>query len=324
MSVKLKNNSWSPPINLGDSINTSKDEIAPFLHADGTTLYFASNGRPGLGRYDLFISRKDDVGRWSEATNLGYPVNSKYNDINIFVSIDGAYSYISSDRVGGKGKMDIYHFGNYPQIRPNRVMYIEGYVYDKETDSPLQAKIDITDLYTSKVVNTAFSDSLTGKFLIVIYPGIDYAFNISKKGYLFLSENITVKDSMKLQVIKKQFYLAPFKSGNKLVMNNIFFKTDDYSLLPESNVELTKLLRVLSVNPKYDIEIFGHTDNIGSEDYNSTLSLKRAEEVGKYLIMNGINSKRLSYKGMGFSNPVATNDTEIGRAKNRRVEIAIK
>jgi len=324
MSIKLDNNRWSPPINLGDSINTPKDEMSPFLHADGSTLYFSSTGHPGLGGYDLFISRQDELGRWSLAKNIGYPTNSRFDDINIFVSIDGKRSWLSSDRENGNGNMDIYNFNNYPEILPQKVMYIEGTVVDKANLEPIKAKIEITNLGTSESVNTTFSDSVTGSFLIVVYPGVDYAFNISKKGYLFLSENINIVDSFYSEVIRQDFKLSPVSKGNKLTMNNINFEFNEFTLLPSSFIELDKLVELLNNNPKSKIEIIGHTDDRGDAEYNMSLSVKRAESVGKYLINNGIGLERLMFSGMGADMPVVSNDSEEGRAINRRTEIRIR
>ncbi len=324
MSIKLKNNNWSPPINLGDSINTSKDEMAPFLHADGNTLFFASTGHPGLGGYDLFVSRSDELGRWSKAENIGFPTNSKYNEINIFSSIDGSRSWISSDREGGYGSYDIYDFENYDIIQPKKLMYVEGLVVDKETGKPLKSKIEITNLSTAELINTTFSDSISGNFLIVLFPGIDYAFNITKTGYLFHSENINLKDTINNESVKKQFELSPFKSGSQFVMNNIFFEFNKHTLLPSSYVELEKLISSINENPSYNIEIIGHTDNIGSQSYNLDLSEKRAKAVGEYLVRKGISESRLTYKAKGSSEPLATNDTEEGRTQNRRTEVRVR
>jgi len=324
MSVKLKNNEWSPPINLGDSINTPKDEMSPFLHADGNTLFFASNGHPGLGGYDLFVSRRDELGRWSLAKNIGYPTNSKDNEINIFTSIDGKQSWISSDRDGGNGGMDIYSFENYDDILPKKIMYVEGIIVDETTKKPLKAKIQITNLSTSEIINTTISDSITGIFLLVLFPGVDYAFNISKTGYLFLSENINLKDSIGINSVKKQFELSPFKAGNKLIMNNVFFRFNEHELLPASYVELDKLITLMQQNPEAEFEIIGHTDNIGNNNYNIELSINRAISVGNYLIKNGIDRSRFETIGMGASNPIADNISEQGRASNRRTEVRVK
>ncbi len=321
MSIKLKNNSWSPPVNMGDSINTEKDEMTPFLHADGNTLFFASNGHPGLGGWDLFVSRADEIGRWSLARNIGYPINTKYNEIVIFSSIDGKFSWISSDRAGGYGKYDIYEFENYDKILPQKVMYVEGLVVNKETKEPINAKVEITNLHTSEIINTTFSDSLNGEFLIVLFPGIDYAFNISKKGFLFLSENINLQDTVVDKSIKQQFELSPLLKGNKQIMNNVSFEFNSHKLLQSSTIELNKLSEMLAINPNINIQIIGHTDSIGNDEYNMKLSKKRAESVQKFLIAKGIQITRLSTLAKGASMPIDSNITEEGRAKNRRTEV---
>ncbi len=324
MSVKLKNNSWSPPVNLGDSINTPDDEMAPFLHADGKTLFFASKGHPGLGGFDLFVSKADELGRWSKAKNIGYPTNSGYNEINIFSSIDGSTSWISSDRAGGYGNYDIYYFDNYETVLPEKVMYVEGRVIDSEAGTPLSAKVEITNLDNYEIINKTISDSVTGSFLIVVYPGIDYAFNISKSGYLFLSENINLEEDSGMESVKKTFELSKITTGGQLTMNNVFFQFNSHDLLESSYYELDKLVDLLLEYPSYKIEITGHTDNIGKPEYNMKLSQRRATSVGEYLINKGIKSNRLSYVAMGSTKPVASNETEEGRAKNRRTEIIIK
>lgn len=324
MSILLKDGRWSPPINLGDSINSPKDEMAPFLHADGNTLFFASTGHPGLGGYDLFISRQDELGRWSLAKNIGYPANSKHNDINIITSIDGKQSLISSDRAGGKGNMDIYAFDNYQEIIPKKIMYIEGIIVDEITRKPLNAKVQITNISTSEKINTTFSDPITGGFLLIVFPGVEYAFNISKDGYLFLSENINLKDTTGITSVKQLFELSPIAKGNHLVMNNVFFEFNEYRLLSPSFIELNKLAEILIQNPDFNIEIIGHTDSIGDPAYNMQLSLNRAKSVRDYLTNAGVNTNRLNTVGMGITKPVASNNTEQGRMRNRRTEILIK
>lgn len=322
MSVKLKNNSWSPPVNLGDSINTSGDEMSPVIHADGRTLYFSSNGHMGVGGMDLFLSRKDETGIWSAAKNLGVPINTEKNEINIFLSLDGKKSWISSDRKGGQGNFDIWMFDNVEEIIPQKIAYISGVVVDEITHKPLNAKVEVSNLTTLEVVNSTESDSINGSFLIILFPGIDYAFNISKPGYIFLSENINLTDTIvDSNTVFKKFVLTPIAKDKQLVLNNINFEFNSSRLLPSSEVELINVIKIIVDNPEYNLMITGHTDSIGNESYNRKLSISRAESVYNYLINNGISSERLSFEGKGSEKPILPNNTEEGRSANRRTEI---
>ena len=322
-SVKLPNGKWSSPINLGDSINTSGDEMAPFLHADGKTLFFSSNKRFGLGGFDLFISRKDMTGQWSLAQNLGYPLNTKDNEINIFVSLDGGQAWISSDKEGGKGGFDIYDFQTNAQIRPEKVLFVKGVVIDADNDKSLEAKIVLTNLLNNSLEDSTTSDPLTGEFLMVLHPGTDYAFNITKKGYLFYSKNLNLKQTDTAEYIQQIFKLSPIKAGVQITLDNIFFDFNSAKLKAASTTELNKLLEMLQENGLLRISISGHTDNVGDLTYNQKLSTERAFAVYSFLIKNGIEANRLEYIGFGDSKPLEPNATKAGRSINRRTEITI-
>ncbi len=322
-SIKLESGKWSPPINLGDSINTPGDEMAPFLHADGKTLFFSSNKRFGMGGFDLFISRKDVVGQWSRAQNLGYPINTKDNEINIFVSLDGEKAWISSDRDDGKGGFDIYSVPMYEQIKPERVLFVNGAVMDAKTDKLLEAKVVLTNLLNNQIADSTSSDHLTGEFLMVLHPGTDYAFNITKKGYLFYSRNLNLKQVDSTKTFQQIFKLSPIKTGTQITLDNIFFDFNSAKLKTSSSAELNKLLEMLLENTELRLLIAGHTDNIGDASYNQKLSADRAFAVYNFLISKGINAIRLDYKGYGDSKPIASNASETGRKKNRRTELRV-
>ncbi|RLD50728.1 MAG: hypothetical protein DRJ05_19270 [Bacteroidetes bacterium] len=323
MSVKLPAGKWSPPINLGDSINTTGDEMAPFLHADGKTLFFSSTAGEGLGGFDLFVSRKDFAGQWSKAQNIGYPINTKNNEINIFISLDGSEAWISSDREGGNGGFDIYSFQTNEFIRPEKVLFVKGVVSDKLSNKLLKAKIELTNLLNNKIVDSTTSDPLTGGFMMVLHPGTDYAFNISKKGYLFYSSNLNLKDTATANHLQETFKLTPQKKGEQFILNNIFFDFNSANLKTASRTELIKLLNLLQQNRMLRIRITGHTDNVGETAYNQKLSTERAFAVYSYLIKNGIEVNRLEYKGFGDSRPLSSNETEEGRSTNRRTEAEV-
>ena len=323
MSKRLSNGHWSPPVNLGDSINTSGNEMAPFLHADGKTLYFSSTGHMGMGGADIFISRQDETGRWSRAKNLGYPVNTFTDEINFIASLDATEAWLSSDRPGGQGGVDLYKIELTEPIAPRKVVFVEGIVKDEVTKKPVGALVELTDVTTGLTVDTTSADRLNGNFLIVLQPGQNYAFNISAPGYLFYSENYNLDESWDEYSISKEFYLSPIKTGTSAILENVFFDFDQSDLKAESYAELDRLLALLNQNENLSIQISGHTDNVGGREYNLTLSENRAKAVVDYLTGNGIAAQRLTYKGYGDTAPIASNDSEAGRSKNRRTEITI-
>ncbi|MCX6286037.1 MAG: OmpA family protein [Bacteroidetes bacterium] len=316
--------SWTEPVNLGDSINTAFEEMAPFIHSDGQTLYFSSKGHPGMGGFDLFYSRRKPDNTWSKAINLGYPINTNSDEMVLIVNSRGDKAYISSDKFGGKGRQDIYQFPLYKEARPIPSTYFKGIVFDSETKKRLQARFELTNLGDGGTVANSVSDPVNGEFLLVLPIDKDYGLNVSKDGYLFYSDNFSLKG---LHGIDKPFIkniaLKPVMVGESVVLRNIFFDTDKYILKPESMGELSKLLEFLRKNSKIKVELSGHTDNMGTPAYNIELSRNRAKAVYDYLIVNGIAAGRLSYAGYGLTRPIDSNDTEQGRANNRRTEFRI-
>jgi len=315
---------WSRPENLGDSINTSADEMAPFIHPDGKTLYFSSKGHKGMGGADLFVSRQGKSGRWMKPENLGYPLNTKKDEINLVINAHGTEAYISAEREKGFGKIDIFRFELPEASRPQFVTYVQGKVFDKNTEAPLAANFQLIDLKTDSVVVSSISDMLTGEFLLTLPVDKDYALNVSKSGYLFYSMNFSLNSNNDFANPQRLLIpLQPIAVGEKVVLRNIFFETDKFDLLPDSKVELGKLISFLLKNQAMSVEIGGHTDNEGSDAHNLVLSGNRAKAVYDYLIANGIDSKRLSYKGYGETIPVESNASPEGRAKNRRTEFKV-
>ncbi len=324
VSHKDKHGNWTKPENLGNKINTQKSEQSPFIHQDGKTLYFCSNGLVGLGKSDLFFTKYNDSTGWQTPVNLGYPINTKGKEMSLVVTADGNRAYYASKRKNGKGKIDIYYFDLYKKARPEKITYLKGYVFDKKTKKRLRAGFKIVNLKTSEIVYNSFTDDETGNFLICLLANNkNYAINVSKKGYMFYSENfsITAKDSLKPKILN--IPLQPINVGEITVLHNIFFDTDKYELKDESLTELNKLVDFLMNNTDVNIEISGHTDNVGTSEHNIELSNNRAKAVYDFLIENNINPLRISYKGYGESKPVDTNTTKQGRANNRRTEFKI-
>jgi outer membrane protein OmpA-like peptidoglycan-associated protein len=315
---------WGTPVNLGDTINTTADEMAPFIHPDGHTLYFSSRGHMGMGGADLFVSRKAADGHWQKPENIGYPVNSKNDEINLIINAKGTEAFISAEREKGYGNMDIYRFELPVQYRPAMVSFVHGKVFDKNTSVPLLASLELIDMQSNKVIVSSWSDMVTGEFVMSLPVDKDYALNVSCKGYLFYSQNFSVsKENDSVNPVKLDIPMQPFEVGGKVILKNIFFETDKYELLPDSKAELGKLINFLQKNASLHIEIGGHTDNEGSDPHNMTLSQNRAKAVYDYLLTNGITSGRLTFKGYGETLPVAGNDTPEGRAMNRRTEFKV-
>ncbi|MFZ4523673.1 MAG: OmpA family protein [Bacteroidales bacterium] len=320
----LSDGQWSQPVNLGDSVNTRVEEMAPFIHPDDQTLYFSSKGHMGLGGYDLFYCRKDMHGEWRKPVNLGYPINTHADEITLVVNTKGDLAYISSDIPGGKGRQDIYQFPLYQQARPLLTTYFKGIVYDEETKAKLEARFELIDLATSKSSAEAWSDPVTGGFLLVLPTEKNYALNVSKDGYLFYSDNFLLTGSnSEAKPFIKNIPLKPIKIGEAVILKNIFFDTDKYVLKDESLAELQKLVALLQKNPRLKIELNGHTDNVGSTEHNIELSGNRAKAVYEFLIQHAVESSRLSFQGYGFSQPIDVNTTESGRANNRRTEFKV-
>lgn len=314
---------WSTPVNLGDSINTPGNEISPFIHSDGRTLYFASDYWPGLGGFDIFYSHRKKGNEWSTPKNMGYPINTYKDEQGLVVDAAGKNAYYSSDRPGSKG-MDIYSFELYKNARPGPVSYIKGKVVDDETGEPLCAKVELIDVENPKSTIKSESCWDKGEFVMCLPLGREYAFNVSKEGYLFYSENFELKE--KTDIIDPYLLdikLKKIKVGGFVILKNVFFETDSYELKPESKAELQKLIEFLNQNPAVAIEISGHTDNVGTEEYNQKLSKSRAEAVYNFLTDHQIDPSRMTYAGYGFSKPVSTNDTPEGRALNRRTEFRV-
>jgi outer membrane protein OmpA-like peptidoglycan-associated protein len=321
----LTDKGWGEPENLGPNINTAYNEQSPFIHPDDSTLYFCSNGWPGLGNKDLFVSRLGKDGKWQKPQNLGYPINTNGDENGLTLTAYGTYAFFASDNanLNGFGGYDIYTFELPANLRPHVVTYVKGNVADAKTKEPLEAAIEIIDLEKNKPVYQDYSSPDEGDFLATLTTGKDYALNISKSGYLFYSANFSLIGYKEQKPFHIKALLEPIEVGNKVILKNIFFDTNKFDLKGESKTELTKLIEFLGVNPTVHIEISGHTDNVGADQANQTLSENRAKSVYQYLISNGISAARLVYKGYGKTQPIAPNVTDEDKALNRRTEFMI-
>lgn len=322
ISHQLANGKWSTPENLGPNINTHADESCPFIHADNQTLYFTSNGWPGYGGTDLFMSKKTVNSSWAAPQNLGYPINTIDNEGSLMIAADAQTAYYASDKADSKGGLDLYTFNLRKDIQPTQTFWITGYVYDSITKKGLPSSVEIINQKTKKIVSYVQTDPL-GKYLVTLPIGNDYMFVIKKKGYLYYADAYTLSTTSTHAMYEKNIALQPIQLYSSMVLKHIYFKTNSYILEDVSKIELDKLVDILQENTSIHIQIDGHTDNIGSEKTNMLLSTNRAKAVVNYLVEQGIHKNRLLFKGYGSTKPVVFNDTEAHKELNRRTEFTI-
>ncbi|RLD83422.1 MAG: hypothetical protein DRJ10_03515 [Bacteroidetes bacterium] len=325
VSEKTKNG-WSRPINIGDKINTPYAERSPFLHPDMKTLYFSSDGHAGLGKLDVFkTTRLNDTSwtEWSEPVNLGKEINSFGDEYDYKISTDGKTAYLS---VFETDNYDIYQMELPVSMRPDAVAVIFGTIKNSD-DEYEHAKIKWEDLTTGKLIGFSESDITDGSYLIILPLGKNYGYYIEHKNYFPLSGNIDLINKKKQIEIEKNFilhsYVEIINDQLAIPLENIFFEHNKYVLKSESYGELNRLVTFIKNHDGLKIEISGHTDNVGTTQYNKQLSKKRADAVKNYLIKWGCISANLSSAGYGEAQPVTENDTEEGKAKNRRVEFKV-
>ncbi|MFH0895303.1 MAG: OmpA family protein [Bacteroidota bacterium] len=314
---------WGEAKNLGKNINTKQDEESVFIHPDGKTIYFSSKGHtPNKGGYDVYKSEmKDSV--WSKPVILDSPINTKDDDLCFVLTASGLTGYYASAKAGGQGERDIYEIKFVLKEKP-KLTLLKGTITDEITGVPIEAVLEIKDLEKNTVVSKIKSNSATGKYLVSLPSNKNYGITVNAETYLFHSVNVDIPPATSsYQEIIKDIQLKKYEIGKRIILNNIFYDFDKATLRSESMSELSRLVKLMNENPSIKIEISSHTDNIGSEEYNNTLSQARAQSVVDYLISKGIKKERLIAKGYGKSTPIAPNDTEKGRQMNRRTEFKI-
>lgn len=321
----LADSTWSEPQNLGQVVNSYSNETGGFLASDGKTLYFSSAGHPGYGSNDIFMTKRlDDTWKhWSEPKNLGPKINTKGWDVYYTMPASGKYAYMVSETHGNE-KADIYKIQQPESAKPEPVILIHGVVHNSDTKKPMQAIITYYELGSKKILGSATSNAETGAFTLALPKGRKYCLHAQHEGFISVNANTdaTILDTYKEEKI--DLYLSPIKTGQSVVLNNIFFVSDEHRILSQSFPELDKLHDLLVEHPEMKIEISGHTSiNSSGEKYNHNLSTGRAEAVKNYLVMKGISEKRITAKGYGFSKPIYTEKKEELQAKNRRIEFSI-
>jgi OmpA-OmpF porin, OOP family len=315
---------WTEPKNLGEVVNTKTDDYAPFLAADERTLYYSTSGYPGFGKDDIFITRRlgDGWDQWTEPENLGPKINTAKDDAYFTLPASGEWAYYCSNAHSGKD-LDIYRIILPLAYRPKPVVLVKGRVLHQKSNAPLPAKIVYYDLKTGKELGRASSNPTDGQFQVILPSGINYGYMAEANNFVPISANLDLQQLKDYKEIKNDLMLVPLEVGEIVRINNVFFDFDKATLQPESITELSQIINLLNKYPEMAIELSGHTDNKGSAEYNEKLSMARANTIMSYLTAHGINQHRLMAKGYGKSTPVTTNDTDEGRAINRRVEFKI-
>ncbi len=326
---RLENNQWTTPVALGPNFNTALNEESPFIHPDGKTFYYRSDGRVGMGDFDIYVLRNED-GEWGEPTNIGYPINTETSEGALFVDIHGQKAYYASD--AGLDNLDIFEFDLPYAYRPDPVTYVLLKVFDSDTDQPLDASVSIVDLGSGEEFKLLTSSS-TGEQSQILDTGNSYAITVMRDGYAFYSAHVDLEDEASAEVpYQYTIGLEPIRvveetrkevKPEPILLSNIFFNSGKDILLPESATEIQNLVNLLNENQSISIVINGHTDNVGSESDNLELSERRAKAVYEAVVGKGIDQARLAYQGYGESVPIADNDTEEGRSQNRRTEFVI-
>lgn len=314
---------WQTPENLGSNVNSIFDERAPYIHADNKSLYFASEGWPGFGQFDLFKTQVDTLGQWSIPTNMGSPINNNYDQTAIHLTMNGATGFLSS--ADSSGQLDIYSLNIPKPIQPTAVAYIQGTVYDSENKNKLSATISVTNTHNKELVYLNESDYYDGQFIATLPVGSNYAVHFQKPGYLFESRQYNISNmELKDEVFKSDILLQPIKTGIVMQLNNIYFGSDSAIPLKSSDTELQLLVTFLKTNPTIAIEVAGHTDDTGNKAHNQTLSEHRAAAISTYLLSKGIPKSKVISRGYGDSKPIDNNATKEGKQRNRRTEIILR
>ncbi len=322
-SVKDENGNWKKAVKLGSKINTNGNDKSPFIHSDSRTLYFSSDSLPGLGGYDIFKCQMDPNGNWTKPVNLGYPINTDADEVGFFVSTDGHTGYFASNKLNrGVGGFDIYSFELYPEARPDKVYFQKGDMNGPENNEVVNATIEIKDAITKKLTKIEV-DSVTGEYAFITNFKNDLLISIKKEGFAFESQYVSAKDTTNYEPKIVDIELKKLVVGGQYTLNDILFATNSYAINDTIKTVLDEFSIYLNENPQLHVALQGHTDNVGDPLSNMTLSENRAKAVADYLISLSIDKSRITSKGFGETKPIADNNTEEGKAKNRRTVFVV-
>jgi OmpA-OmpF porin, OOP family len=329
VSIAKNDSLWGEPINLGAVVNTSGEETSPFLATDDKTLYFSSNGFSGYGGSDIYVStRLDDTWtNWSEPQNMGPDINSKLDDLFFNIPASSEYAYYSHSMT--EENMDIFRVKLPVFKSPEPVILVKGTLIDSKTGKPIGAKIIYERLTDGKEVGIVYSNPETGEYEILLPAGHLYGVRAEAEGHISSSQNLDIRNIGKDTTVQhKDFTLDPIvvariEPNAIITLNSIFFAFNKATLKSESFPELDRIVDLMNKDKTMTVEISGHTDSTGPDDYNMWLSEWRATAVAKYVTQKSIEKGRVSITFFGETKPAVSNDTKAGRDKNRRVEFKI-
>jgi outer membrane protein OmpA-like peptidoglycan-associated protein len=323
VSFRQPDSTWSAPRSLGPTLNTAENEQAPFLAADGKTLYFATRGLPGYGHDDIFLSRRLDSTwtRWSTPENLGPLINTAGADSYFSVPASGEYAYFTS-RTEAIGETDIFRLKLATGLRPEPMVLVTGIILSTVDQKPIAAAVLGQTLPGGDTLRTQY-DPTSGEFKLMLPLSKAYSLTAARAGYLGQSEYVDLRSDTRYREIRQNLYLTPIKTGTTVRLNSVFFAQSAYELLPASSAELDRIAGILRDRPTMEIQLEGHTDNLGEFEANVQLSQLRVEAVKRYLTGQGIDARRIRTKGWGPTRPVSNNYSEDNRKRNRRVEITV-
>ncbi len=324
-SEKDKDGNWGKAQNLGPVINTAGDDKTPFIHSDSQTLYFSSNGRFGLGGLDIFYSQYNGNGQWSEPKNMGYPINTENDELGLIVSSNGKRIFFSSRSYSKDGNWDIYSAGLYEAARPKKVLFVKGKLTNDEGDEITDAHVGLKSLQ-SNVMTEGMVDSYSGDYAVAVPVKKDERFllTVKKDDHFFNSKFIEPEKELYDPPTTVDLKIGLVEKNKPIRLDNVNFENDSYELDDVSKSNINQLVEFMKENPDLKIALNGHTDNVGTTEYNIELSQQRVKAVKDYMCIQGITSNRISYKGFGEKVPLASNLTKRGRAINRRVEFVVK